>query len=211
MSDWGFDQNEAEQAANDLHSGGWLEEEGGYHFAIKGIDHEYVFPNNSPLDGFCAKLEVLAPSQFKGQAFELKISKPNFQMTDGLVKLLKKRVAAFFIATNIWLPGNPLPSKEAVSTTVARQLCMKLKNNDKGYLEPDYDRIYHVDDPKAASIPKDESALKLLPAELRGDPKTKNGNGNGGASNAGSSNGNAAATAATAGAGGSDDDMFDTL
>lgn len=190
MSDWGFDDQEAGEVASELHSGGFIEAEGWYHFAIKEIDFEYVFSGGTPLDGPCYKLNVLAPEASKDEMYYLKLDKPNYEKSEGIQKLCKARLAAMFLATNIWVPGQPLPSREVVESTVGRQLCIKMKKNNSGYLEPDYDRIYHVDDPKSNACPKNDAALNVLPPALRGDPKTKaangstaapiaNGNGNG--------------------------------
>ena len=145
---------------------------GTYHcLVIKSADGASTKGNQ--MDGVSALLEVVAGTT-KGQEerkFHLSLFDPDLSKSDAAQEWSVKKQTAFAIAIN---QLDPSKLGEEVSIEFGagegQQLFITLAENTydgKTNLELSFANIYHVDDPRASGFPKNEAALKLLPAECR--------------------------------------------
>ena len=165
--------------------GGFLNEPGTFHMVINNLV-EGEGPKGTPIDGITVTFEVLAGTA-QGQENKIKqdsLFKPSLQdlareEKDGTACMARKKLAAFFIATNLLDPANlGKPVEINTSEAIARQLIVKYgwkmekDGNDKYTVQTDkleisYSDIFHVDDPQVKDIPKNAEALALIPKEHR--------------------------------------------
>jgi len=166
-------------------SGNWLKEPGTYHFIVTGVEEEPKDSNKNPLGGFRVNCQALAGTTKDQESRTFDIMFFNAKLTEkneGLFK--RKQQARFFIATNILkdVHGQKGLKIDLQQATAQQAICTLEKGmkdgKETGYLQLAFANIWHVDDPDAASFPKCEKSLKLIPASGRRKPesfKKKNG------------------------------------
>ncbi len=161
-------------------SGNFLSEAGTYHFAVNAIDEAPSTKSGAAINGFKVSASVLAgtvPGQ-ENKETGLIFRNPKYDAKDG-GEFQRKKQARFVMA--IGLLDGPRPAGEKVTVDLqqarGRQFIAtveKSKNQDgkeTGYVDIAFADIWHVDDPEAKAFPKNEAALKLLPASLRKKPE----------------------------------------
>lgn len=164
--------------------GNFLDQPGTYHVVIsKVIDGEG--PKGGAIDGFTFEMDVLAGTVkgCAGKTHKECLFAPDLSRDEKNQLNAKRKLAAFFIATNVMQPeqlGKPV--KIDVSAAEGQQLIIKfdrqMKKDDNGdwtietkFLQISYSDMFHVDDPEVASIPKSEDALAMIDKSLRHDAK----------------------------------------
>ena len=159
------------QGGSDVSGGGFVSEEGLYHFVISRIDDKPTNKDNVPLDNafFTAYMKVVA-STVKGQ--EEKEHRQTFYFKNESHRdggaFSQKILDRFFLAVGVLTPET---IGEQVNfeweDLVGRQLLAKIKKNNKGYADIEGASTFHVDDPDASGYPKNDAYLKMIPAPLR--------------------------------------------
>lgn len=162
---------------SDVQSGNYLETEGVFHCAVEKIEEDPVNKNNERVDGVVAECSVLDGTvrvndicTVAGRKFRLYLRHGQETHKDR-GEYARKLQARFFIAVGLMKPSEL--GKEGLDIDVpagkGRQFVVALKKGGKDgkYLEPDGLKIWHIDDPECTGIPKDQSALKTIPAALR--------------------------------------------
>ena len=177
-----FDFEAPEDVQGD--GGNYLSEPGTYHFLVKDVK-EGVGPKGNAIDGFSLELETLAGTtdDCKGKVHSETLFAPNVTHKETAQLAARRRLAAFFIATDLMGPSS-LGKRQSIELVNAadRQIVMKLvrqmEKDDDGkftvptkYLQIDYASIYHVDDPEVADIPKDQDAISLIAPKFRHEPQ----------------------------------------
>lgn len=170
--------------------GNAVDKPGTYHFAItRAADGESTRGN--PMTGASAVCVVLAGTNEdqKGKEFHLHLFDPDLKKSEAAQKIAQQRITSYGVAVNQIDPlkvGGDL-NVDFGPVLEGQQFVMQLEENDydgKKSLQVAYDRIYHVDDPRAEKFPKDKDAIALIAKEFRKSPdhfpkKEKNGHGNG--------------------------------
>jgi hypothetical protein len=155
----------------------FLTKPGTYHVIIEDVKVG-VGPRGNAFEGATVQLSVLAgtvESEVK-KTFNHMIGFPKATDKDG-GKFRTKVLSKFLLAANQVTPADK-GKKIAVDPErlIGQQLVVTIdhgkKNDDgKSFLEIDNGglAVYHVDDPNVAAFPKDQAALKVIPAGLRHD------------------------------------------
>ena len=163
--------------------GNFVRQVGVYHFAMQSISVGSG-PKGGAINGFMITAEVLGGTVASevSHTINLVYFDPKLTDSDKKVALTKKQRAKLFIAIGLL---NPNDKGKAVKIELdehklrGRQFVARLEvdgyrsKEGQTYLEisnAELD-IWHVDDPHAAGIPKNEAAIKLIPAALRHDAK----------------------------------------
>lgn len=159
-----------------------LSEPGTYHLVITNVC-EGEGPNGKPCDGFTFEADVLAGTVegCAGKTVKETIFAPNMKSSDDAQKMSRKRLAAFFIATDVMTPDQLGKSVNIeVSAAVGKQLVAEfdrqMEKDAAGkytvpskYIQISYANIYHVDDPDIKDIPKSKDALGMRDAGSKHD------------------------------------------
>lgn len=152
-----------------------LSEPGTYHFLITEMK-QGEGPSGKAIDGFTVGLMVLdgTVKDQKDKTFNLCLFSPNLSHSDKGQEWARKKQTAFAIASGLIDPNNlggrvQVELEHAVSRQVVATLSKDDKESDNGktYLSLHFANIYHVDDPRAKSFPKDPESLSVIPADLR--------------------------------------------
>ena len=156
----------------------FLEVPGVYHLVIKDLDDSPTKSDGSLLSAFrvtVAAIEGTPKNEDGSFAYpdattKLTFFYPNISSKDG-GKFAKKKIFRFLVAAGLMKPTDKKFTGE-LSDAVGSQVIAKLEYSDDShkYLDLAYSDIWHVDDPEAANYPRDEAAIKELPASLRCDP-----------------------------------------
>lgn len=153
----------------------FLTEPGTYHFAVLAVDERPTNKAGAPLDGFrvhCCALDGTATGQAKKE-IELLFFAPKPTEKNG-GEFSKRKIARFAMATGI-LPQAAPGQRVSIDLQAAagRQFVAEVERqkdqqgNETKFLQLAWANIWHVDDPAVASVPKDATALGLLPKDLR--------------------------------------------
>ncbi|MCD0459146.1 hypothetical protein [Roseiconus lacunae] len=148
---------------------------GKFHFAVDDI-FDGVMPDGTTEmknPGLSVRLRVLAPADHKDKTIGLIFGDGNMSHKDQ-GKFAKKKQCALLVATNVVTPAQLDGSAFSYDEQLARgmQLFGELEWGDedddgKKYPELAWANLYHVDDPRAKSYPRDDEALKVIPTSLR--------------------------------------------
>lgn len=160
-----------------------LSEPGTYHLVITDI-REGEGPNGKACDGFTFEADVLAGTTegCVGKTIKETLFQPNMKGTEDSQRMSRKKLAAFFIATDVMNP-NQLGRSVAIDVEAAKgkQLIVEFdRQKDKDektgkytiptkYIQVAYANIYHVDDPDVKDIPKNADALGCRDDSLKHD------------------------------------------
>lgn len=184
----GFAYDEPE----DLNASPWLSKSGTFHFLITAQDPAPLNKEKtSHIDGLKITIAVLAGTdgtQFQKQSEQILFRGKPTDKDGG--KFANTKLHKLFVATGLKNGLNP-GQKTALDTSllVTRQFVAEIEARDDGRGNVRHqikgDRIYHVDDPEVANVPKNAEALNYIPAELRRSPSSftpmgAGGNGAGG-------------------------------
>lgn len=152
---------------NDMSGGKYLDTPGEFHMIIEGVAWPPVDKDGCELVKrlFDLKVKVLAgPSGSEGKEWTIKFWKP------GDSEFKQKLVDRALMACGFVMPGQTNTDVNIDTDEFAgRQLLCKItrqEDNEK-YLNLDYLNIFHVDDPEAASYPRDAEAIAGIEASLR--------------------------------------------
>lgn len=165
--------------AEDMETGGgeYMDAPGRYHFAVNGVFPDKM-PNSDDLlknGGFSIEFVCLAgtdPSQVQKKT-NIIFNNGHDSHKDG-GKMCRQKQTAFCIAANLLTPSDL--GKKGVKIELEKALGAQMvvemelgdeRPNGKRYLELAYSNIYHVDDPRAKDVPKDEAMLKAIPDAYR--------------------------------------------
>jgi hypothetical protein len=160
----------------------YLTEAGQYHVTVVTV-HENTMPpdkdgNEGKLlknGGFSCTMEVLH-GDHENKKFTLVFNNGDLTHKDqGL--MARKKQAAFCFACDLIKPGVAGGVEIKLEDAVGSQCCAILeldtyKDNDgkeRKQVKLNYSDIFHVDDPRAAKIAKNEASMKSIPAEYRHD------------------------------------------
>ena len=166
MSGFDFDQSESVESSLP-----YLREPGKYHVVVTGLDPNPATRDGRPLDGLRVECEVLSGTTEKqaGKTFETLLFRGKETDKDK-GEMAKKKLTRLAVAFG----GQHSPGGKGKIDTdacIGRQIVIDVAKNTgkdgKERLEINYSNIYHVDDPEVADVPKDASALGVIPRELR--------------------------------------------
>lgn len=171
--------------------GSFLDQPGTYHFSVTAIDEHPSGNDGKLIDGFRVSCAVLAGTTNGQEKKEVDITFFNPKLTDkNNGEFAKKKQARFALA--VCLLDGPRKGGERVSidlqqaigrqfiATMEERKYAKRDGSEGKSIDLHFADLWHVDDPEAAAYPKNEAALKLLPASLRKKPEqfgSSNGNG----------------------------------
>jgi hypothetical protein len=160
--------------------GQFLEKAGTYHCLVTAVDENPTTREGEPLSGLKVNLTILAGTHAdqKDKTFDLMLWSPNAGDSSDMPK---KKQTRFCLATCLigqHTPGQrvTIEPSDAVGRQIVAKFASKQKKNEATGKWEDTDRldlhfadIWHVDDDavKSNSVPLDQSALKLIPAQLR--------------------------------------------
>jgi len=152
--------------------GTYLEEAGTYHFAVNEV-YEGTSSKGTPIQGFTVDLQVIAGTTDgqEGKLLQLAFFNPNLAHKEEAQRIARQAQAAFLIATGCLDPAK-LGTKVTVdlSQSVGSQIVATVEvndYNDQQNIRLRYADVWHVDDPRTSRMPKDASALEIIPAEMR--------------------------------------------
>lgn len=162
------------KAGADVSTGGtFLKEPGTYHFCVTDAEENPTNKKTGALvdnGAFRIDLEVL-DGTVSGQEhktcdmlfFHPKPSDKN----EGA--FARKKIDRCLLALNLMTDAQLGTDVDVdMKMAVGRQFIAKMElDNDGKFLQLAFSDIYHVDDPAVKTIPKNESALKLIPASMR--------------------------------------------
>lgn len=163
------------KGGGDLSTGGkFLREPGTYHVMVTSIDDRPCTRDGRPIDNaeFRVNLEVLdgtTPEQ-TGQITDIMFFCPKLGGKDD-GKFARKKIDRFFVAASAMTEDQVL-KEESVDIDFAemdgRQFFATFQmDKENKHLELAFTEMYHIDDPKMATVPRDEAALKIIPPSLR--------------------------------------------
>lgn len=168
------------------HGGGnWIDKPGTYHLVVTAMDEQPINRNKEMVDGFRAEFQALegtvrdANGKFTETDKTIGITFKNPKITDKNEGLFaRQKQAAFLIATGLMTEEQlgKKGIKVELKNSVGRHVIATLEESDldsgKKFIGLSYADIWHIDDPRAASFPKNEKALTLIPSAHRRDPKS---------------------------------------
>lgn len=154
-------------------SAAWLNKAGIYHVNVISVDGQ---PKAG--EGFEPLFGVLQGEEEKKQ-FSIMLFNPSESGTQKQQEEAAGKQTAMLIGTGICTEqqlGTEVnyEYEDMVNRQAIVEVYMSEPKNpgDKSFVRLSYDRIYHVDDPRVAHVPKNVAALKLLPPSMRRDPKS---------------------------------------
>lgn len=162
--------------AEDMAGGGgdYLEKPGRYHMMVVHAEENAKMGDNI-VKGFMYELAVQAPKELAGQTVRVYFRNPDSTHKDG-GKMARAKQSNALLAANVVTPSDLGKTKEVNAEDAKdNQLCIELalgepnSKTGKQYLDLNYANIFHVDDPRAKSYPKDSDILSLIPKEYRRD------------------------------------------
>lgn len=204
--------------------GSFLDQAGTYHFSVTAVDEQPTGNDGKLIDGFRVSCAVLAGTTPCQEKKEVDITFFNPKMQDKNNGEFSKRKQARFVLA-VGLLDGPRKGGERVTidlqqaigrqfiATMEERTFTKRDGSQGKSIDLHFADLWHVDDPEAAAYPKNEAALKLLPASLRKKPEQfpSHAKSNSAATNGNGSAGNttppATAAAATGGSGVNIDDL----
>lgn len=166
----------------------WLKAPGTYHLHITSVDEQPVDKDGKAVDGFKVEFNVLGGME-GGKKIDVIFFNPTKAPEAGKKNWPLLKQGAFLLAAGL---VDPSATGKQVSVelqdAVDRQIVIEFsyderdadKPADKKYLQVHYANIYHVDDPRAASVNKDAKALGMLPSTQRRDPASFKASGSNG-------------------------------
>lgn len=158
----------------------FLTEPGTYHAVVIAVDEAPTTKAGVLLEGFRVEFAVLdgTVAGQKDKQFDILFRLPDLTKSQKSAEMRKRQQARFALATGILSQASP-GQRVMVDLQQAngRQLVVELEHQKDmttgeptKFLQLAWANIYHVDDPAVAKVPKDATALSLLPAELRKKP-----------------------------------------
>ncbi len=182
-------------APEELTTSNKLDVSGKFHAIVKHVEVNPVL-GDKMVRGFRAEIEILAPKEHAEKTCNLLFANGDMSHKDK-GEFARTKQTAFCIATNLidftaLGKSTEIDLDNAANQHVCIEIEQKADRNDpnKHFPELRYSNIYHVDDPRAKSYPRDENALKLTGATRRpveyfdAVAKKKPGSGNGSGSSA---------------------------
>lgn len=181
-------------APDEMPKSNFLEAPGTYHCAVSDVDEQPVNDNHMAIDGFKVSLEVLDGTvrhnnvcTETGKTVDVIFFNGKPTDKDG-GKFAKQKQFAFLVAAGLASEAD-LAKRLVIDLPKAkgRQIVVTFEADERNpkYLRIAGTKIYAVDDPRVAAIPKDAKALALIgkapkPGAAAASPaKSANGNGNG--------------------------------
>lgn len=157
-------------------AGNFMTEPGAFHFLVTDI-RAGEDRRGEILNGFSVELQARTGNEI-GKTLNLKLRNGELTHKDG-GEMCRKKQAAFLIAANVITPDQLGQKGVQVDLDKAKhqQICAELELGDpsestgKRYLDVRFTNFYHVDDPRAKSIPKAADELALIPADRRRKPE----------------------------------------
>ena len=193
--------------------GSFLDQPGTYHFSVTAMDEQPSGNDGKLIDGFRVSCAVLAGTTAGQEKKEVDITFFNPKLSDkNNGEFAKKKQARFVLA--VGLLDGPRKGGERVTidlqqavgrqfiATMEERTFTKRDGSQGKSIDLHFADLWHVDDPEAAAYPKNEAALKLLPASLRKKPQQfgSSSNSGSGAGTKSTANGTSAKPAAPAAA-----------
>jgi hypothetical protein len=168
------------------HGGGnWIDKPGTYHLVVTAVDEEPISKKKELIPGFKVDFQAMEGTVRSGDGKFTEKDKTidlvffNPKITDKNEGLFaRQKQAAFFIATGLMTEeqlgksGIKIDLEQARGRHVIATLEEDTSEQGKKFIRLSYDNIWHIDDPRAASFPKNEKALTLIPSAHRRDPKS---------------------------------------
>lgn len=164
--------------------GTYLKEPGTYHCIVMETNEQPSTKAGALIDGFQVKFAALAGTTSGQEKKEIELIFWNAKLTDTEKQqaMSEKKQNRFLEAVGLLDRHQEGELEIELNQAVGRQCVMTLvykqKKNEKGEyvddttgLQLSYADIFHIDDPEAASFPKNEKAIARLPAELRRKPE----------------------------------------
>lgn len=159
--------------------GNFLTTPGTYHFVVSHVDERAKKNDGTPVDAICIHATVVDGTTRKDgvctereREVKLTLHDPKPTSKDG-GEFSRKKQARAFIALGAMKPADLGKRGIRIDLTqcVGRQFVAKIevKDGERGgkFADLAYADIWHIDDPEAASYPKSEQAIAMIPTALR--------------------------------------------
>lgn len=156
----------------DMGDDGRLKTPGTYHLTVQAIDMEPKYRGGDRKGQLLGGFEVdcfVAAGPCKEQRVTIHFKEPSLAHKDG-GKFTRQICKRAFVAMAYLRPDHGGRFSFDGSNAAMRQFVASFKTNDKGYLELDGDKLWHVDDPAHPPCEKDQAAIGLLKPEWRFSP-----------------------------------------
>lgn len=152
----------------------FLDQPGEYHMVVAEVSEKPRKGNGEliPNAAFGVKLKVLAGSVAGQEDREMDVSffNPKSDSKDGGA-MAKKKIDRMLLATNLIDPDDKGKKLEIdLNKMVNRQILVKCDEEEgtkRKFVSISFANIFHVDDPEAASYPRDVEAIRMIPTSLR--------------------------------------------
>lgn len=161
------------RTGGDFNTGGFLSEPGTYHLCVTDATENPTNKSGGLIDNaaFRVSCEVLSGTVAGQEHKTIDILFFHPKATDkNEGAFARKKIDRFLLAVS--LVGDDDKDKDIdidITKCVGRQFVAKLEQDEENakFLRVAFADIYHVDDPAVKAVPKNEDALKLMPAALR--------------------------------------------
>lgn len=161
------------KTGGDFNTGGFLQEPGTYHLCVTDITENPTNKQGQLIDNaaFRVSCEALggtvAGQEHKTVDILFFHPKPSDKNEGAFAR---KKIDRFLLSVGLMTDEDK--DKEIdidLSQCVGRQFLAQLEQDEENqkFLRVSFSEIYHVDDPAKKTIPKNEAALRLIPASLR--------------------------------------------
>lgn len=151
--------------------GNYIEHDCTCHFIISEVDENPTNKKGEAINGFRVSMQVLAstdPTQADKDFSEV-FTSPHSGDKPSAAQFKQKKVASLFIAANLMAPSQLGQRGLAfdLQKMAHQQIIATIKvtpgkdNPDMKFANIDGTKIYHIDDPRAASYPKDTQTMAL--------------------------------------------------
>lgn len=161
------------KTGGDFNTGGFLSEPGTYHFCITDATESPTNKSGALIDNAAFRVTVEAlggtAAGQENKCCDLLFFHPKpTDKNEGA--FARKKIDRFLLA--VGLVGDDDKDREVdidLAKCVGRQFVAKMEADEDNarFLRVAFADIYHVDDPAVKAVPKNEAALKLIPASLR--------------------------------------------
>lgn len=160
------------QTGDNFDGGGGFKIPGRYHLIVDYAEENPTDRNHQPRPDVMYEVGFKIVGAANPDHVGKKIDQISFFAPKGTEKdggvFIRKKSDRFLLAVNLLKPDD-VGKKVSINVAQAagQQLCAEFELSAKGYMQIAFANIYHVDDPEAADIPKNEKLLELIDPSCR--------------------------------------------
>lgn len=160
------------QTGDNFDAGGSFKIPGRYHLIVDYAEENPTDRNGQPRPDVMYEVGFKIVGAANPAHVDKKIDQISFFAPKGTEKdggvFIRKKSDRFLLAVNLLQPDDIGKSKSInLAQAAGQQLCAEFALSEKGYMQIAFANIYHVDDPEAADIPKNEKLLTIIDPSCR--------------------------------------------